>query len=115
MVDYTQPEYWSGLVKMSLSRYFVLYALSIRPMHGYEISKWVSEMTGGCCSPTEGGLYPMLKEFELGGYVESSSQKVSGRERKIYSLNEKGLEAYNKGIEAWTEAAMLILKSRGLK
>jgi DNA-binding PadR family transcriptional regulator len=114
MIDYTKPDYWSGLVKMSISRYFVLHALSIRPMHGYEISKWVSELTGGCCTPTEGGLYPMLKEFEQGGYVDCSEETVSGRSRKVYTLNEKGREAYNMGAEAWTSASMLILKSRGL-
>jgi PadR family transcriptional regulator, regulatory protein PadR len=114
MIDYTQSDYWLGLIKMSTSRYFVLHALSIRPMHGYEISKWVGEITGGCCSPTEGGLYPMLKEFEQGGYVDCNTEIVSGRARKVYMLNEKGREAYNIAAEAWTGAAMLILKSRGL-
>lgn len=113
MLDYTQSDYWLGLVKMSTSRYFVLHALSTRPMYGYEISKWVNDLTDGCCTPTEGGLYPMLKEFEKGGYVDCNTEIVSGRARKVYTLNEKGREAYNKAIEAWMGAATLILKSRG--
>jgi len=114
MTDYTDAEYWSSLVKMSISRYFILHALSTGPKHGYEIGKWVGEFTDGFCTPSEGALYPVLKEMEKGGYVESVTETVSGRLRKTYTLNEKGYEAYNKAVDAWTRTALLILKSRGL-
>ena len=108
MTDYTDKAYWENLVKMSLSRYFVMYALSQKPMHGYDISKWIGEATKGCCQPTEGSLYPMLKEFEKGGYVTSQTITVSGRERKVYTLTERGLEALNMGKEVWGSTADII-------
>ena len=108
MTDYSNKAYWENLVKMSLSRYFVMYALSLKPMHGYDISKWIGEATKGCCHPTEGSLYPMLKEFESGGYVLSEAMTVSGRERKVYTLTEKGIEALNTAKEVWGHAAKLI-------
>jgi len=52
MTDYTDKTYWENLVKMSLSRYFVMYALSQKSMHGYDISKWIGNATKGCCQPT---------------------------------------------------------------
>lgn len=99
------------MVKMSLSRYFVMYALTQNPMHGYDISKWIGEFTSGCCCPTEGSLYPMLKEFEESGYVASETMSVSGRERKVYTITEKGIAAFKKAMEVWGHAAKLILQS----
>ena len=108
MTDYTNKSYWENLVKMSLSRYFVMYALSQKPMHGYDISKWIGEATKNCCCPTEGSLYPMLKEFEKGGYVTSQALLVSGRERKVYTLTEKGLDALSTAKEVWKGTADII-------
>ena len=111
MTDYTNKAYWENLVKMSLSRYFVMYALAQKPMHGYDISKWIGEATNNCCCPTEGSLYPMLKEFEAGGYVTSQAQLVSGRERKVYTLTDKGLQALAMATEVWGHTAELIRES----
>ena len=33
-VDYTDRLYWSGIIKMSLSKFFILSVLQKRPMHG---------------------------------------------------------------------------------
>ena len=108
MTDYTNRAYWENLVKMSLSRYFVMYALSQKPMHGYDISKWIGEITKGCCCPTEGSLYPMLKEFENGDYVTNQTMVVSGRERKVYTLTEQGMKALNMAREVWGSTADII-------
>ena len=40
-VDYTDRLYWSGIIKMSLSKFFILSVLQKRPMHGYEIAREV--------------------------------------------------------------------------
>ena len=111
MNDLTKNDYWENLVKMSLSRYFVLFAVSQKPMHGYDITKWINEATSGCCYPTEGSLYPMLKEFENGGYFTCEKFSVSGRERKVYTITEKGLEALNAAKDVWGNAADLLLNS----
>ena len=108
MTDYANKTYWENLVKMSLSRYFVMYALSQKPMHGYDISKWIGEATNNCCCPTEGSLYPMLKEFEKGGYVTSQALFVSGRERKVYTLTKTGLDALSTAKEVWRGATEII-------
>lgn len=48
----------------------------------------------GCCSPTEGALYPALRQFESEGDVNSEAQTVEGRQRKVYNLTDKGFKAY---------------------
>ena len=110
--DYLDKSYWNGMIKMSLSRLFILRVLYEEKLHGYEITKRISEITNGCCAPSEGSLYPALNNFEKEGYLSSEKMKVNGRERKVYKLTEKGLKAYKVGIEAWEETANALLKAR---
>ncbi len=102
--DFTETSYWSGSIKMGLSRLFILAALHERPLHGYEVARQVERMTNGCCSPTEGTLYPALREFEEGGYLSVEESVVQGRGRKTYSLTDRGRLAFRVGMEAWGEA-----------
>jgi PadR family transcriptional regulator, regulatory protein PadR len=102
-VDYTSRAYWNGIIKMSLSKFFVLCVLHQRPMHGYEISRAVARTTRGCCSPAEGTIYPVLREFEAGGYLSAHAEVVQGRERKVYALTDRGREAFAVAREAWME------------
>jgi len=108
-IKYESEEYWAGLIKMSLSRFFILHVLHRQPLHGYEISKHVAALTNGCCAPTEGSLYPVLKEFTEAGLVNLTAQVVSGRERKVYTLTPAGERAYQVAASAWGEVAAYIL------
>lgn len=110
--DYTDRAYWQGTIKMSLSKFFVLCVLHQKPMHGYEVVQAVERTTRGCCSPTEGTVYPMLNEFESGGYLTSHAEIVQGRERKIYTLTRKGREAFRTAVDAWLEATDCIVAGR---
>lgn len=103
--DYTDPGYWNGLIKMSLSKLFVLCALREQPRHGYEIMQRVDAMSEGCCSPTEGSIYPTLQDFEDQGYVTSETSTVNGRERRVYELTDHGHKAFEVGFSAWKTAA----------
>lgn len=110
--DYSDPSYWHGTIKMSLSKFFVLSVLHRKPMHGYEVVQAVEKSTNGCCSPSEGTVYPVLNEFEAGGYLCSTNEVVQGRSRKVYALTEKGRDAFQVAVGAWLEASDCILESR---
>ncbi|MGF1625900.1 MAG: PadR family transcriptional regulator [Alphaproteobacteria bacterium] len=97
---------------MSLSKFFVLGVLHQRPMHGYEVVQAVERTTRGCCSPTEGTVYPMLNEFEAGGYLTAHTDIVQGRARKVYTLTGKGRDAFQTAVDAWLEATECILASK---
>ena len=107
--DLTVRGYWAGTIKMALSRFFVLQVLHDGPAHGYDIARAVERTTKGCCSPSEGALYPTLKEFEQGGYLTSATEVVSGRERKVYTLTERGREAFRVGLGAWMDATTVLM------
>ncbi|MFS8039350.1 helix-turn-helix transcriptional regulator [Xanthobacter sp. AM11] len=68
--DFLSRAYWNGTIKTSLSKFFILCVLHQRPMHGYDVARAVEATTNGCCSPTEGTIYPVLREFEEGGYPD---------------------------------------------
>lgn len=106
--DYTSRAYWNGTIKMSLSKFFILSVLHQRPMHGYDIAATVERTTNGCCSPTEGTIYPALREFEEGGYVTSDTEIVSGRERRVYTLTEKGRDAFKVAVAAWMDVTRFL-------
>lgn len=110
--DYSEPSYWRGIIKMSLSKFFVLSVLHHKPMHGYEVVQAVEKSTNGCCSPTEGTVYPVLNEFEAGGYLSSAAQVVQGRSRKVYELTDKGREAFQVAVGAWLEATDCVVASQ---
>ncbi len=114
--DLLSPAYWNGTIKMSLSKFFILCVLHHKPMHGYDIARAVDQTTNGCCTPTEGTIYPVLREFEEGGYVTIESEFVGGRERKVCTLTDKGREAFRVAVQSWMEITnCLVASERMLK
>jgi len=110
-MKYDSPKYWSDLIRMSLSRLFILHVLRGHPLHGYEITRQVAALTRGCCAPTEGSLYPLLREFTEAGVVSMETQVVSGRKRKVYTLTPLGERVYSVASCAWSEVAGYILEA----
>ena len=109
--DFTSRAYWHGTIKMSLSKFFILCVLHQKPMHGYEITGAVERATKGNCSPTEGAIYPALREFEEGEYLTSETEVVSGRVRKVYTLTKKGREAFKVAVKAWMDVTQCLIDS----
>ena len=108
-VDYTDRLYWSGIIKMSLSKFFILSVLQSGPCMAMRSHvKW--SVRQGCCAPTEGTIYPVLREFEQGGYVTAHTETVAGRRRKVYTLTDKGREAFTVAVDAWMEVAAHITR-----
>ena len=107
--DLTSRSYWNGTSKLSLSKFFTLCVLHQKPMHGYDIARAVERTTNGCCSPAEGTIYPVLREFEEGGYVTARAEVVSGRERKVYTLTDRGRAAFKVAVEAWMEVTQVLV------
>lgn len=107
-VDYASRDYWAGTIKMGLSKFFILRVLHDGPMHGYEVARAVEHATGGCCSPTEGTIYPVLREFETGGFVTVVEEVVKGRQRRVYALTDAGRAAFRVALGAWMDATSVL-------
>ena len=69
----------------------VLGLLKERPMHGYQLSRELSESLGGLWRVSYGSLYPTLRRLERAGAIESEAGDVRGaRRKKVYRITESG-------------------------
>ena len=102
-VGMDSSEYWELLIKKSVSRYLLLDLLSKKPMHGYDIAKSIEACCERWCKPTDGMIYPTLKELVKGGYIEGVPQVVGGRRRKVCHLTAKGVEAHRTAARVWAD------------
>ena len=94
-------EYWEYLIKKSVSRYFLMDMLSKQPMHGYDIAKRIETCCEGWSKPTDGMIYPTIKELANGGFIECVDEIHGGRARKVCHLTSKGREALRVAAQTW--------------
>jgi PadR family transcriptional regulator PadR len=109
----TDLNYWKSLINIGLTKFLVLKVLSKGPNHGYGILKELESMTSGCCVPTFGTIYPILKELTRGGYAEvkEDRQLKGAQKRRVYTLTPLGIEAYQVALEAWRSTIPYIYKA----
>ncbi len=70
----------------------ILGLLKERPMHGYQLSRELSESLGGFWRVSYGSLYPTLRRLERGGEVEAvpSEETTIGRRKQVYRITPEG-------------------------
>jgi PadR family transcriptional regulator, regulatory protein PadR len=112
-IDLAEPDYWKSLINIGLTKLLVLKVLSKSPNHGYGILKELESITGGCCIPTFGTIYPILKELTKNGYTEVNEDKQlkGAQKRRVYTLTPRGVEAYQVALEAWRSTIPYIYKA----
>jgi len=105
--------YWKSLINTGLTKLLVLKVLSVGPNHGYGILKELESITSGCCVPTFGSIYPILKDLTKHGYAEvkEDTQLKGAQKRRVYTLTPLGVEAYEVAIEAWRSTIPYIYKA----
>lgn len=103
--------YWEHLIKKSVSRYFLLDMLSKQPMHGYDIAKRIETCCEGWSKPTDGMIYPTIKELANGGFIECVDEIHGGRARKVCHLTSKGSEALRVAAQAWAGVLPYLARS----
>lgn len=80
----------------------VLYLLKERDMYGYEIIKELEEKSEKVFQYKEGTLYPVLHRLERENWVKSYKKKGdTGRERKYYSITDKGIKQLVEEKKQW--------------
>lgn len=111
--ELTNPDYWKSLINIGLTKLLILKVLSRGPNHGYGILKELKSITGGCCVPTFGTIYPILKELTKYGYAEvkEDTQLKGAQKRRVYTLTPLGVEAYEVAHEAWRGTIPYIYKA----
>jgi DNA-binding PadR family transcriptional regulator len=112
-MELTDLDYWKSLINIGLTKVLVLKVLSKGPSHGYGILKELEAMTSGCCVPTFGTIYPILKELSQNGYAEihEDKQLKGAMKRRVYTLTPSGIEAFKVALEAWRTTIPYIYKA----
>ena len=108
-MDLTFPGYWRKLINQGLIKFFLLKALyKDKESYGYRLVKRIEELSEGTCRPTESTIYPALDQLAKDGYATSSSASAGKRTRIVYSLTEKGRDAYRAGAKSYGELIPLL-------
>ena len=77
----------------------ILLALEKGSSHGYSLMQNITDDSYGVWNPTASSLYPHLSSLTEKGLIEYTIEMDGKRERKIYSITEKGRKTLKKLIE----------------
>ena len=84
----------------------VLKALSFRPLHGYDVARWIELATEDVLALGEGTLYPALHRLEARGWVASSwGASEQNRRARFYTLTVTGRARLRAERVTWTRYA----------
>jgi DNA-binding PadR family transcriptional regulator len=78
----------------------ILGLLKERSMHGYQLSKRLTDALGGFWRVSYGSLYPTLKRLEREGAVEQVfDEQTVGRRKNVYRITAKGEALFQQLLE----------------
>ena len=82
-------------------------------MYGYEICQMTKDRTDSGIVLTEGAIYPTLHKLESDGLVIACREKVNGRWRKYYTINNSSIVDIEDQIDLlskFTDQLSILLK-----
>ncbi len=93
----------------------ILKALAGGERHGYDIARWIQELTGDVLQIEEGSLYPALRRLEDRGLVESHwGLSENNRRARFYAISEEGRRHLHADASLWmrfARAVMIVLEA----
>ena len=93
---------WSRKGYMGMA---LLLMINEKSMTGYDIMRFMREITEGHWKPTPGGVYPVLKRLEGEGMVKGAWDSNRGRRRKVYVITPEGRRTLDKVLLRQSEIA----------
>jgi len=94
-----QKELSAGTVSLAL---LAVLAAAGEPMYGYQIAKRLEREGEGVLSGKQSALYPVLRNLEGSGLLESFVEpSVSGPPRRYYRITQAGRDALLEWAAAW--------------
>jgi PadR family transcriptional regulator, regulatory protein PadR len=89
----------------------ILRTLAWQPMHGYGVTEWIRERTGGTLEVGDAALYQSLRRLERQGWVAADwGLSENNRRARYYSLTESGRRQLQREIAAWQRYADAVFK-----
>lgn len=87
----------------------VLKALSGMPMHGFEVTRWLEDRSGGRLEIEDSALYQALYRLEERGLIEASwGVTDNNRRARYYAITKAGARHLEDESERLTEYAVLL-------
>lgn len=86
----------------------ILSNLSGGERYGYQILAALRDQSGGKVDLKAGTLYPLLHKLEADGCVLSRWDDSTGRDRKWYSITEKGCQRLAADAREWLDYAACV-------
>lgn len=87
----------------------VLKSLTVQPMHGWGIGRWIQERSAGLLDLNQGSLYPALQRLEQRGWIESEwGQSENNRQARYYRLTPAGRRALPGERQNWNRFAQTV-------
>ena len=90
----------------------IMFALSLKPRHGYEIMQQVEHDSGGRVKLGPGALYGRLKELNESNYIEEVPSVEAGDRRRYYRLTKKGWDRLGAEMDYYDQTVKLANERR---
>ena len=89
----------------------ILRTLAGDPMHGYGISQWIRDRTGGVLQVQDAALYQALRRLEAKGWLAAEwGLSENNRRARYYSLTELGRAQLRAEASAWRRYAAAVFQ-----
>ena len=89
----------------------ILRTLAGDPMHGYGISQWIRDRTGGVLQVQDAALYQALRRLEAKGWLSAEwGVSDNNRRARYYSLTETGRAQLRAEASAWRRYAAAVFQ-----
>jgi PadR family transcriptional regulator, regulatory protein PadR len=80
----------------------ILRTLAWGPTHGYGVSEWIRDRTGGTLAVQDAALYQALRRLERRGWVEAEwGLSENNRRARFYTLTAAGRAHLQEEAAAW--------------
>lgn len=84
----------------------ILKALTLGPSHGYAVSRWIEERTGGLLAVEDAALYKALHRLEARQAIASDwGVSETNRKAKYYQLTSRGRRMLRAEAKVWEQYA----------
>jgi len=94
-----QKELSAGTVSLAL---LAVLASAGEPMYGYLIAKQLERIGGGVLAGKQSALYPVLRNLENAGLLESFVEpSIAGPPRRYYRITDAGRHSLQAWARAW--------------
>ncbi len=90
----------------------ILFALSLKPRHGYELMQQIEHDSQGKIQLGPGALYGTIKQLREDNFIEEMPFESDNERRRYYRLTRKGLNRLNAELEYFENTVRLAQERR---